>query len=125
MHSDNSSENYHFSFTCPKCTYRGNRTHDSNYVSVKLVDGLGGSYRRWSESDKYPERCRECNRKAKRHTRMVNRFCGGAQSAETKMHETLIPTVLGTSNFFLECRIVLAERRIMLPKRRTRRNGDP
>lgn len=74
MHSDNSSEDYHFSFTCPKCTFRGNRTHDSNYVSVKTVDGLGGSYRRWSESDKYPERCRECNRKAKRHTRMVNRL---------------------------------------------------
>jgi hypothetical protein len=74
MHSDNSSEDYHFSFTCPKCTFRGNRTHDSNYVSVKTVDGYGGSYRRWSESDKYPERCTECNRKAKRHTRMVQRL---------------------------------------------------
>ena len=73
MHSDN-SESYHFSFTCPECTYRGNRTHDSNYVSIKTVDGLGNSYRSWSESDKYPERCTECNRKAKRHTRMVNRL---------------------------------------------------
>jgi hypothetical protein len=74
MHSDNSTESYHFSFTCDQCTYRGNRTHDSNYVSVKTVDGLGNAYRSWSESDKYPERCTECNRKAKRHTRMVNRL---------------------------------------------------
>lgn len=74
MHSDNSTESYHFSFTCDKCTYRGNRTHDSNYVSIKTVDGMGNSLRRWSESDKYPERCTECNRKAKRHTRMVNRL---------------------------------------------------
>lgn len=73
MHSDN-SENYHFSFTCDKCTYRGNRTHNSNYVRIKTVDGYGNAYRSWSESDKYPERCTECNRKAKRHTRMVNRL---------------------------------------------------
>lgn len=74
MHSDNSTESYHFSFTCEKCTYRGNRTHDSNYVSIKTVDGMGNALRRWSESDKYPERCTECNRKAKRHTRMVQRL---------------------------------------------------
>jgi hypothetical protein len=74
MHSDNSTENYHFSFTCDECTYRGNRTHDSNYVRIKTVDGYGNAYRSWSESDKYPERCKECSRKAKRHTRMVNRL---------------------------------------------------
>jgi hypothetical protein len=74
MHSDNSPENYHFSFTCDQCTYRGNRTHDSNYVRIKTVDGYGNAYRSWSESDKYPERCTECSRKAKRHTRMVKRL---------------------------------------------------
>lgn len=63
-----------FSFTCDNCTYRGNRTHDTNYVTTKTVDGLGNSYRSWSESDRYPERCRECSRQAKRHTRMVNRL---------------------------------------------------
>ena len=74
VHSDNSTEEYHFSFTCPKCTYRGNRTHDSNYVTSTTVDAHGNRYRSWSESDRYPERCRECNRQARRHSRMVNRL---------------------------------------------------
>lgn len=63
-----------FSFTCDNCTYRGNRSHESNYVSSTTVGDNGTRYRKWSESDKYPERCKECSRKAKRHTRMVNRL---------------------------------------------------
>lgn len=63
-----------FSFTCDECTYRGNRSHEQNYVSTTYVTEGGGRYRKWSESDRYPERCRECSRKAKRHTRMVNRL---------------------------------------------------
>ena len=64
----------HFSFTCDNCTYRGNRDDMQNYVSTTYVTEGGGRYRKWSESDRYPERCTECNRKAKRHTRMVNRL---------------------------------------------------
>jgi hypothetical protein len=63
-----------FSFTCDNCIYRGNRSHDTNYVSSTTVGEYGERYRKWSESDKYPERCTECARKAKRHTRMVNRL---------------------------------------------------
>lgn len=68
------TESFHFSFTCDQCTYRGNRDHDSNYVSSVRVDDHGVRYRKWSESDRYPERCTECNRQAKRHTRMVRRL---------------------------------------------------
>jgi hypothetical protein len=64
----------HFSFTCDECTYRGNRSDIQNYVSTTYVTEGGGRLRKWSESDRYPERCRECSRKAKRHTRMVNRL---------------------------------------------------
>ena len=63
-----------FSFTCDNCVYRGNRSHDTNYVSSTYIDDNNVRYRKWSESDKYPERCKECSRKAKRHTRMVNRL---------------------------------------------------
>lgn len=63
-----------FSFTCEQCTYRGNRSFEENYVSTTYVEPGGTRYRKWSESDRYPERCRECNRKAKRHTRMVRRL---------------------------------------------------
>lgn len=63
-----------FSFTCDQCVYRGNRTYEQNYVSTQLVDDSGNRFRKWSESDRYPERCKECNRKAKRHTRMVRRL---------------------------------------------------
>lgn len=63
-----------FSFTCDNCVYRGNRSHDTNYVSTTTVGPNNERYRKWSESDKYPERCTDCARKAKRHTRMVNRL---------------------------------------------------
>lgn len=63
-----------FSFTCENCTYRGNRSFDTNYVSSTVVDGMGNRYRQWSESDRYPERCTECSRKARRHSRMVKRL---------------------------------------------------
>ena len=63
-----------FSFTCVNCTHRGNRSDETNFVSTTTVGEGGQRYRKWSESDRYPDRCKECSRKAKRHTRMVNRL---------------------------------------------------
>jgi hypothetical protein len=67
-------ESYFFSFTCDNCTYRGNRDHDSNYVSSVRVDDHGVRYKQWSESDRYPERCTSCATSAKRYNRMKKRL---------------------------------------------------
>ena len=67
-------ESYFFSFTCDKCTYRGNRDHDTNYVTSTTVGEYGVRYKQWSESDRYPERCTQCATAAKRYNRMKKRL---------------------------------------------------
>ena len=74
VNSVKQQEEFFFSFTCDNCLYRGNRDTETNYVTSTYVTEGGGRYRTWAETDRYPERCKECNRKARRHSRMVNRL---------------------------------------------------
>jgi hypothetical protein len=67
-------EKSYFSFTCDNCTFRGNRDNVDNYVSSTTVDHHGVRYRKWSESDRYPDRCKECMRQARRNSRMRARL---------------------------------------------------
>ena len=101
--STEKSEGFYFSFTCDKCTYRGNRDLDSNYVSSTTVGEYGVRYKSWSESDRYPERCTQCATSAKRYNRMKKRLdkvwqisyeLGDQKYARPKMITFALPSIV-------------------------------
>lgn len=64
-----------FAFTCDKCDMRGDRTREPDVTELKSAFG-GPSLWVWNEKksdfliDKYPDRCKDCERNKKRYQRM-------------------------------------------------------
>lgn len=67
-----------YSFTCKYCNWRGNVNRKLDYTVTKLA--FGGTRIDYNEPikdyriEKFPARCRSCDTKKKRYTRMVNRI---------------------------------------------------
>ena len=59
-------------FTCSKCLWKGDRTGNIDLIRIRVAAPKGLEAFKSIEVGKYPNRCRDCDKNRKRHSRMWN-----------------------------------------------------